>query len=165
MDDGQDGKFGKSERPVADSIVENSRASAEGPQQVAAHNEKVRDNSESDSTVNNDDVSSNTRKKESETVQVPKDAREESDEDAVFAHLPEHEKAILKEQLHIPDVKVTFAGLYRYASKNDLIILAISAICAIGAGAIMPLFTVCCRFPFVAHSLPRRCSCFNRIPE
>lgn len=162
MDDGSEGKSGKPEKPAVDSNAEKIRTSDEGlqdaqhTQQAPADNEKRRDNSESDSTTNNDDVS-NIKKKESETVQVPKDAKEDTDEDAVFAHLPEHEKAILKEQLHIPDVKITFLGLYRYASKNDLIVLAVSCICSIGAGAIMPLFTVCC------NSLPgpflRPCGC------
>lgn len=64
------------------------------------------------------------------------------DEDAAFAHLPEHEKEILKRQLDAPKVKISFFGLYRYASKLDLFIIAISALCAIVAGAAMPLFTV-----------------------
>lgn len=64
------------------------------------------------------------------------------DEDAAFAHLPEHEKEILKRQLDAPKVKISFFGLYRYASKLDLLIIAISALCAIAAGAAMPLFTV-----------------------
>ncbi|KAJ5945869.1 ABC multidrug transporter mdr1 [Penicillium verhagenii] len=64
------------------------------------------------------------------------------DEDATFAHLPEHEKAILKKQLDAPVVKISFFGLYRYASKLDLLIIAISALCAIVAGAAMPLFTI-----------------------
>lgn len=64
------------------------------------------------------------------------------DEDAAFAHLPEHEKEILKRQLDAPKVNISFFGLYRYASKLDLFIIAISALCAIVAGAAMPLFTV-----------------------
>lgn len=149
MDDGPDGKSGKSEKPAVDSNSE--KKSADGPQDEqtiqqapASNNEKLRGTSESDSTANNSDGVLNSSKKETETVPIPKDANEEEDEDAVFAHLPDHEKAILKEQLHIPDVKVSFVGLYRYASTNDLIVLAVSAICSIAAGAIMPLFTVCC---------------------
>lgn len=59
-----------------------------------------------------------------------------------YAHLPEHEKEIVKRQLEIPPVKVTFITLYRYATRNDLIIIAISAICAVLGGAVMPLMTV-----------------------
>lgn len=59
-----------------------------------------------------------------------------------YAHLPPHEKEIVKRQLNIPEVKVTFKTLYRYATNNDLIIIAISCICAITGGAIMPLMTV-----------------------
>lgn len=59
-----------------------------------------------------------------------------------YAHLPPHEKEIVKRQLDIPEVKVTFTTLYRYATRNDLIIVAISCICAIAGGAVMPLMTV-----------------------
>ncbi|KAI9700400.1 MAG: GTPase-activating protein [Candelina mexicana] len=66
------------------------------------------------------------------------------DGDAIdpFADLPEHEKKILKKQLDIPSVKVTYATLFRYATRNDIIILIISAFCAIAGGAVMPLMTV-----------------------
>lgn len=69
--------------------------------------------------------------------------RDGPDGDEAFAHLPDHEKSILKRQLDVPPVKVTFVTLYRYATKNDLLILAVSALCAIAGGAIMPLMTVC----------------------
>ena len=59
-----------------------------------------------------------------------------------WAHLPDHEKEIVKRQLDIPVVKVTFKTLYRYATRNDLIIVFISAICAIAGGAVMPLMTI-----------------------
>lgn len=64
------------------------------------------------------------------------------DDDAIFAHLPQHEKDILKKQLDAPVVKISFFGLYRYASKMDILILLVSAVCAIAAGAALPLFTV-----------------------
>lgn len=64
------------------------------------------------------------------------------DDDAIFAHLPQHEKDILKKQLDAPVAKISFFGLYRYASKMDILILLVSAICAIAAGAALPLFTV-----------------------
>ena len=64
-----------------------------------------------------------------------------------YAHLPPHEKEIVKRQLDIPEVKVTFKTLYRYATRNDLIIIAISCICAIAGGAVMPLMTVSTVFP------------------
>jgi ATP-binding cassette subfamily B (MDR/TAP) protein 1 len=59
-----------------------------------------------------------------------------------YAHLPDHEKEIVKRQLDVPAVKVGFATLYRYATRNDMIIIVISAICAIAGGAVMPLMTV-----------------------
>lgn len=65
------------------------------------------------------------------------------DPDHLFAHLPEHEKQILKKQLDSPEVKASFATLYRYASKWDIVIMIVAAICSIAAGAALPLFTVC----------------------
>ncbi|GCB24712.1 leptomycin B resistance protein pmd1 [Aspergillus awamori] len=64
------------------------------------------------------------------------------DSDALYAHLPEHEKQILKMQLDADDVNVSFFGLFRYASRMDLAIMFVSAICAIVAGAALPLFTI-----------------------
>lgn len=68
-----------------------------------------------------------------------KDGEEETDP---FAHLPENEQQILKRQLDIPPVKVGFFDLYRFATRNDLIIVSISALAAIIGGALMPLMTV-----------------------
>jgi ATP-binding cassette subfamily B (MDR/TAP) protein 1 len=65
-----------------------------------------------------------------------------NDDDALYAHLPTHEKDILKRQLDAPPVKITFFGLYRYASHMDILIIVVSALCAIAAGAALPLFTV-----------------------
>lgn len=59
-----------------------------------------------------------------------------------FEHLEEHEAAILRRQLDIPSVKPTFFSLYRYATRNDLIILGISSFSAIAAGAALPLMYV-----------------------
>ncbi|KAL9029789.1 MAG: hypothetical protein Q9196_002008 [Gyalolechia fulgens] len=59
-----------------------------------------------------------------------------------YAHLPPDEKEIVKRQLDLPQVTVTFKTLYRYATRNDLLIVFISALAAIGGGAVMPLMTV-----------------------
>lgn len=75
---------------------------------------------------------------DSHIVKVP----EVKEGEEAYAHLPPHEKEIVKRQLDIPEVKVTFKTLYRYATRNDLIIIVISSICAIAGGAVMPLMTV-----------------------
>ncbi|KAI9924401.1 hypothetical protein ASPWEDRAFT_34891 [Aspergillus wentii DTO 134E9] len=67
---------------------------------------------------------------------------EADDLDALFAHLPEQEKEILKKQLDGPVANVGFLTLFRYASRNDMLVIFVSAICAIAAGAAMPLFTL-----------------------
>jgi ATP-binding cassette subfamily B (MDR/TAP) protein 1 len=66
---------------------------------------------------------------------------EVKDEDT-FAHLPEAEAQILKRQIDIPVVKSGWRTLYRYSTTNDILIMVVSAICAITAGAALPLMTV-----------------------
>lgn len=68
--------------------------------------------------------------------------KEEQEENDPFKHLPAHEKEILKRQLEIPTVKVNYMTLFRYASRNDMIIMVLSAIGAIIGGALLPLLTV-----------------------
>ena len=72
---------------------------------------------------------------------VPKSEKEDESQDP-FGHLPEHEAAILKKQVDIPPVKVTYWMLYRYSTRNDLLIMALSGFCAIAGGAVMPLMTI-----------------------
>lgn len=72
----------------------------------------------------------------------PKSAAVKPDVQDPLAHLPEHERSIIKRQVDLPDVKVGIKALYRYSTRNDLIIMAVSALCSIIAGAVMPLMTV-----------------------
>ncbi|KAF2086861.1 ABC transporter-like protein [Saccharata proteae CBS 121410] len=74
----------------------------------------------------------------------PKDLKAAGKEDETDAleNLPEHERQILKRQLETPPTNVTYFTLYRYATTFDLVVIAISSICAIGAGAVLPLLTV-----------------------
>lgn len=65
----------------------------------------------------------------------------EKDQDP-FAHLPPHEAAVLKRQVFVPEVAVGIKTLYRFATTWDLIIIFISCVCAIIAGAALPLMTV-----------------------
>ncbi|KAJ5953477.1 hypothetical protein N7454_000373 [Penicillium verhagenii] len=65
-----------------------------------------------------------------------------SEEDATYAHLPHDEKRILQCQLDQPNPTVSLFGLYKYASRRDLIIVAISALCSITAGIAHPLFAI-----------------------
>ncbi|KAI1857591.1 uncharacterized protein JN550_013160 [Neoarthrinium moseri] len=68
-------------------------------------------------------------------------AAKEQDDDP-FRNLPAHEADILRKQVDTPNVKTGVAILYRYASRNDLLIMAVSALCAIAGGAALPLMTV-----------------------
>lgn len=81
--------------------------------------------------------------------------------DALIAHLPEEERQVLKTQLEEIKVNISFFGLWRYATKMDILIMVISTICAIAAGAALPLFTVricSCRFQELVANLSRSSS-------
>ncbi|KAG8157696.1 hypothetical protein KVR01_012358 [Diaporthe batatas] len=59
-----------------------------------------------------------------------------------FKHLPDHEKQILKRQLDVPAVKITYITLYRYATSKDKAILAVASVAAVIAGILVPMMTV-----------------------
>lgn len=59
-----------------------------------------------------------------------------------LACLPKGIKQALQTQLQSETSKVSYFALYRYADSWDLIIITISALCAIAAGAALPLLSV-----------------------
>ncbi|KAK9329629.1 ABC transporter type 1, transmembrane domain-containing protein, partial [Lipomyces starkeyi] len=58
------------------------------------------------------------------------------------AHLPAEEADILRSQVQVTPVKVSFFKLYRYATAFDIAILAVGYFCSIAAGALLPLMTI-----------------------
>ena len=52
------------------------------------------------------------------------------------------ESKVLQRQVQTPEVQVGFFSLYRYATSYDLAVLAVSSICAMVGGAVLPLVTV-----------------------
>jgi ATP-binding cassette subfamily B (MDR/TAP) protein 1 len=72
----------------------------------------------------------------------PLHPRNQSDLDAALARLSDDERQIVLQQIDSPTSQLNFFGLYRYASKGDLLVILISGICAIAGGAALPLFTV-----------------------
>ena len=56
--------------------------------------------------------------------------------------LPQQERDIIERQIAVPDVKVGYFRLYRYATPLDYLFLAISVLCSIAGGAAMPLMTI-----------------------
>lgn len=91
------------------------------------------------SSGSSSEVDAGLQKLESKIIKVG----EVKEGEEAYSHLPSRERDVIKRQLDIPSVKVTYRTLYRYATRNDLIIVAISALCAIAGGAVMPLMTVC----------------------
>ncbi|MCJ1400641.1 GTPase-activating protein [Xylographa trunciseda] len=70
------------------------------------------------------------------------DVKAVKDGDEAYAHLPAYERAIIKRQVDLLPIKANYGTLYRYATRNDISIIAISALCAIVGGAVMPLMTI-----------------------
>ena len=58
------------------------------------------------------------------------------------AGLTDHEKAIIDRQLDAPDEKVGYFSLFRYANKKEALIMTVSFLASVAAGAAMPLMTV-----------------------
>ncbi|GAB1200587.1 GTPase-activating protein [Aspergillus pseudonomiae] len=109
------------------------------PPATAIESEKSVSNSASDSTI----APPTAKQQGSRPSSSHKSDRgNDNDDDALYSHLPEHEKQILKKQIDADEVKVSFFALFRYASRMDILIMFISAICAIAAGAALPLFTI-----------------------
>jgi ATP-binding cassette subfamily B (MDR/TAP) protein 1 len=73
---------------------------------------------------------------------APADADRNEEDGDPFKHLSEHERVILKRQLDLPATKVNYMTLYRYATRNDKVVLVIASLAAIIGGALMPLMTV-----------------------
>ena len=60
----------------------------------------------------------------------------------IYAHLTPGEKAIIKQQIDLPEIAAGVKNIYRFSTRNDKIIIFISCINAIAAGAALPLMTV-----------------------
>lgn len=58
------------------------------------------------------------------------------------AGLTEDEKNIIKQQLDAPNEKFGYFSLFRYANKKETLIMIVSLIASIAAGACLPLMTV-----------------------
>ncbi|KAL1296520.1 hypothetical protein AAFC00_000029 [Neodothiora populina] len=80
-------------------------------------------------------------KKSKKAKKGEKQDDEEKKEDP-YAHLPEHEKAVIKRQLDVPPVSVNYLSLYRYATRNDMYIMAAASFGSVVGGALLPLMTV-----------------------
>ncbi|KAH6687408.1 multidrug resistance protein [Plectosphaerella plurivora] len=85
------------------------------------------------------ETSSDLQKADSQVVRAAKSDDGSKD---IYNHLPADEADILRRQALTPEVKAGVKALYRYSSTNDILIIAVSSLCAIAAGAALPLMTV-----------------------
>ncbi|KAL8697635.1 MAG: hypothetical protein Q9224_002212 [Gallowayella concinna] len=131
------GDLNHAARDLGEKVAE-THPDHEGTTNEEAILEKVEFSPSSSSSASSSRDAASLEKLDSKIVKV----RDVKEGEEAYAHLPPHEKDIVKKQLDIPPIAVNFKTLYRYATRNDLIIVVISAIAAIGGGAVMPLMTV-----------------------
>ena len=124
-------------RAIAKEVEEEGRfhAEREGMSEVLAENEKPSSGGPSSEAGSERDL----KQYDSQIVKV---RDRPAGEDDALSHLPEHEQAVLRKQLDVPAVSVSWLSLYRYATTWDKVIVGVSAFGAIGGGAVLPLMTV-----------------------
>jgi hypothetical protein len=57
------------------------------------------------------------------------------------------EQEILNRQLDAPSINASYRMIFRYATRTDFLIMFVSSICAVAAGAVLPLMTVIIIYP------------------
>ncbi|KAL7931853.1 P-loop containing nucleoside triphosphate hydrolase protein [Trichoderma chlorosporum] len=67
---------------------------------------------------------------------------ESRDRQDPYGHLPPHQAEILKRQVVTPKVQIGIKAIYRYITRNDAIIIAVSSLFAVASGTAMPLMNV-----------------------
>ncbi|KAI5854657.1 ABC transporter [Tricharina praecox] len=72
-------------------------------------------------------------------IQVKKSEGQQEDE---LSHLPENEREIIRRQIDVPVVDLSYWSLFRFSSTNDLIFIAIGCVTAVIGGAILPTMTI-----------------------
>lgn len=78
-----------------------------------------------------------------DSVSDPNAPIEPSEEDFAKAGLSEAQVKILKDQTGYPnEAKATIFAVYRYASKWEILMMVVSAICSIAAGVVTPLMII-----------------------
>jgi ATP-binding cassette subfamily B (MDR/TAP) protein 1 len=75
-------------------------------------------------------------------IAVPAAAASKDELADELAHLPEHEREIIRRQIEVPDLSVTYFQLYRFATVNDLIMIFVGCVTSIIGGAILPMMTI-----------------------
>lgn len=110
-------------------------SAADATHQAIIGDEKVSAISKSSGSSSHDGLD----KLDSHIVHVNEGSKEEDDP---LGHLPPEEAEIIRKQIDMPKVDLNYFSLFRFASKNDITIMVISAIMAVIGGAAMPLMTI-----------------------
>jgi ATP-binding cassette subfamily B (MDR/TAP) protein 1 len=88
-------------------------------------------------------ISEENKETQQPTIMTVSDGNSNNvDANEPYQHLPSEQAEILERQISYTEVKTSVLMIYGYASPKDIIIIAISALCAIAAGASLPLMTI-----------------------
>lgn len=80
------------------------------------------------------------------------DAQSEEGAKTLISGLSDHDKQIIDTQIDAPKINVGYLALFRYANKKHTLIMFVSLIASIAAGAVMPLMTVCEHLQINGHT-------------
>lgn len=105
---------------------------AQGPMEGVVGDEKIRPSSRSSSDHNRGSLT----KLDSHIVKVG------NVQEDPLGHLPPNERDIIRKQLEMPEVKLNYFTLFRFATRNDLMLIFAASIASIVAGAVLPLMTI-----------------------
>lgn len=81
-------------------------------------------------------VTKDKRKKKGKKSLAPKY------KDISYDGLTDHEVSVLKQQVEVPEIKLSFTSLFCYATAWDKLLIFIGVACAIVSGAALPLLTL-----------------------
>ena len=81
-------------------------------------------------------------KADSSTLPTKTTTIDDGDSDELYGHLPPHQAEILKRQVLTPELKQGLSAIYRFSTRNDIIIMIVATVASIGSGAATPLMTI-----------------------
>lgn len=116
----------------------SSRPSSNGDSSISEHDSTQKQKIERGAAEVSSEEKKDLSKLDSNIVKVANDNKDED----IYAHLPPHEAEILKRQVVLPEISSGVGNLYRFSTTNDILIMIVSGICSIAAGAALPLMTV-----------------------
>lgn len=106
------------------------------------HGEKTVLNEEISLSSGSSPPSSKEKKLSKKKEKKDKKSKKPVYETLTYEGLDDRESKILKDQVDIPDIKINYFTLFRYATPFDIFLLLIACLASIISGAALPIFTL-----------------------